>query len=259
MAVQLEDHGSVSVVTLDRPSRLNSLDLAALGELTDTLADVARGSSRVVVLSGAGSSFCAGLDLAVGLGASGTGSIEDTYQFMRVAVGVVLQLREMPQPVVAAVHGHAVGGGFAIAAMADLRVVAPDARFDAGFLRLGMSPGDLGLSWVLPRQVGTSVASRLFFGAGSWTADVALANGFAAYGSADPVGRALELAHEMSRMPRLALQQTKELMNLSLGLSGLRQHLEVELRTQIICSLTEDHAAAVREFRARKAAAVGRS
>lgn len=247
--VLVEHADQITIVTINRPRRLNALDLEAFARLERVFHDLASSPSRVVVLTGAGTSFCSGLDLDADFGPRGGGTIEGTYRFMRLATASVLMMREMPQPVIAAVRGHAVGGGFSLAALADVRIVAPDARFNGGFIRLGMSPGDLGLSWILPRQIGASTAAELFYSGGSLDADAAVRLGFASRVEDDPLGAALELARQIATAPQFAVQQTKEMVNASLSMSGLREHLELELRTQVICSMTAGHADAVSALR----------
>lgn len=257
--VLVERANDVAIVRLNRPERRNALDRPAVEALAAALADVAAGSSRVVVLAGAGPSFCAGLDLSTDFGGAGEKDIRAGHEFMRTAVQAVIALREMRQPVIAAVQGHAVGAGFSFAALADMRIVAPDARFNAGFVKLGMSAGDLGLSWVLPRQVGAGVAAQLFYSGGHWDAVDAVRVGFAPRIEDDALGAALELAHEIAALPAFAVQQTKELLNASLGVSGLREHLGLEMRTQVLCSVTDEHLAAVRRFRALRSGAAQES
>ena len=254
--VSVEHAGDVAIVTLDRPERRNALDRPAVEALAAALADVAASSSRVVVLAGAGPSFCAGLDLTTDFGGAGSKDFRAGHEFMSTAVRAVVALREMRQPVIAAVQGHAVGAGFSFAALADIRILAPDTRFNAGFVRLGMSAGDLGLSWVLPRQVGAGVAAELFYSGGQWGAVDAVRVGFATRIEEDALAAALELAHEIAAWPAFAVQQTKELLNASLGMSGLREHLGLEMRTQVLCSLSDEHLAAVRRFRASRSGAV---
>jgi enoyl-CoA hydratase len=246
--VIVERVDDVSIVTINRAHRRNALDLDAFEHLERAFDGVSRSSTRAVVLTGAGPSFCAGLDLDASFGNRSGGTVEGTFRFMRLATACILAMREMPQPVVAAVRGHAVGGGFSLAAMADVRVLAPDARFHAGFIRLGMSPGDLGLSWILPRQIGAARATELFFSAGSIDADDAVRLGFASRVVEDPLGDAIAVAREIAAAPPFGVQQTKEMVNASLAMSGLREHLELELRTQVVCSLTTGHTEAVEAF-----------
>jgi enoyl-CoA hydratase len=235
----------VAVVTLNRPDRRNAVNREMKHELFDALSALRWNQDcRVVVLTGAGSSFCSGADLERGIG---DGPV-DTFMNLRKSVAMVLLLREIPQPVIAAVRGHAVGGGFSIAAAADLRVAAPDARFHAPFTDLGMSAGDVGLSYLLPRLIGPAMAAELFYTGGVLDARRAHELGFVNHVVDDPLAIALDLADHLSRKSPMGLRQTKEMLNASLGLGALREHMELEMRTQVICSLTADHAEAKSAF-----------
>ena len=169
--VRVDVDGPVTTVTLDRPERLNAATGTMFEELRDALRTAGEDTGcRAVVLTGAGRSFCAGLDLEEGLGPD----LVEAGRRMRAGVAAIRLLREIPQPVVAAVDGHAVGAGFSLAAASDLRIAGPGAVFSAPFVRLGMSAGDLGLTWLLPRQIGSSHAAELFLTGGTLDADRAL-------------------------------------------------------------------------------------
>ena len=243
--VTVEAHDRVTVITLNRPERRNAFNREMKHEFYEALTALRWDTHcRVVVLTGQGSSFCSGADLVRGVG---DGPV-DTYANLRKSVAMVLQLREIPQPVIAAVRGHAVGGGFSIAAAADLRIAAPDARFHAPFTALGMSAGDVGLSYFLPRLIGPAAAAELFYTAGELDARRAHELGFVNRIAEDPLATALELGEDLSRRSPMGLRQTKEMLNGSLGIGALREHMELELRTQVICSLTDDHAEARSAF-----------
>jgi enoyl-CoA hydratase len=244
--VKVETRDRVSVVTLARPEQRNAFNAEMKQEFYDVFAALRWNQDvRVVVLTGEGSSFCSGADLARNLG---EGPV-DTFTNLRLSFTMVAQLREIPQPVIAAVRGHAVGGGFSIASAADLRVAAPDARFHAPFTRLGMSAGDVGLSFFLPRLIGPAAAAELFYTGGVLDAQRALELGFVNRIADDPLAVALSLARDLSEKAPMGLRQTKEMLNASLGLGALREHMELELRTQVICSLSSDHAEARAAFR----------
>lgn len=252
MEMTPERRGPVTILWLDRPEKLNAVDATDFVVLGERLRAIAADPDcRVVVLAGRGRSFCVGLDLHSGFGDPGPGRVPRTYADLRAGVEVVRLLREIPQPVVVAVQGHAVGAGFAFACAGDLRVAAPDAVFSAPFTRLGMTPGDLGLSWLLPRLVGVSVAAGLFYGGSSITGEEGLRHGLVNELAPDPVARAVELATEIAGRAPLAVRQAKELLNASL-LGGFREHLEIELRSQVLCSMTDDHAEAKAAFGERR-------
>ena len=239
-------HDGVGTVLLSRPGRLNAITHELLVELREAL--LALGGRRdvgAVVLAGAGRAFCAGLDLEHGLADPGlTDPVAAMQSGMEAGAGVTWAMRTIPQPVVAAVQGHAVGAGFAFAAAADVRVVAPDARFGAPFLQLGMTVGDFGLSWLLPRIVGQGRAAHLFLTGGTLDAEQALAWGLAAEVTEDPLAAATELATTLAGRPAYAVQASKRLMDAAHG-SSLRAHLDAEARAQTIGALSEDARAAM--------------
>jgi enoyl-CoA hydratase len=112
-----------------------------------------------------------------------------------------------------------------------------------------MSAGDVGLSFFLPRLIGPAAAAELFYTGGVLDARRAHELGFINRIADDPLAEALSLAHDLSEKAPMGLRQTKEMLNASLGLGALREHMELELRTQVICSLSEDHAEARAAFR----------
>ena len=155
----------VELVTLNRPERLNAIDVSLLDGLYAALARIARDEScAVVVLTGAGRGFCAGLDLK-GIGPSSVSAgLEGPAAGMRGQAyfgDAVATLRRLPQPVVAAINGPAYGGGLALANACDLRIAAESARFSTQAIRVGMSGGEMGTTYLLPRLVGAARAHEL--------------------------------------------------------------------------------------------------
>ncbi len=233
--VQVIIDGPVAHVRLHRPERLNALKESTFRELRDALRRVGDDDAcRAVVLSGAGRAFSAGLDIGAGLGPD----IPTIMGVLRLGVDTITLLRDIPQPVIAAVGGHAVGAGFALAAACDIRLASADAVFAAPFVTIGMSAGDLGLSWLLPRQIGVSAAARLFYTAGNLGADEALRLGLVSEipgSTEETVAAALELAAAIARQPALGVRETKSVLNSSVYGVGFRAHLEQELRAQALC------------------------
>ena len=150
----------VRTITLDRPDKLNAVNGALAASLVAALADAARDDAvRVVVLTGAGRAFCAGLDLSAPPELPTTTRAErlDPYAWVGEWVMAVVGCEK---PVIAAVNGAAAGAGFGLALACDIRLVAASARLTAGYVRRGLSP-DAGVSWFLPRHVGLSRASDI--------------------------------------------------------------------------------------------------
>jgi enoyl-CoA hydratase len=261
-AVEVERRGPVTVLTLHRPERLNALShglLRRLDELLDELMyDYAQ---RVVVLAGTGRAFCAGMDLkGQAEGATwvdGAGPTQTTYALQEAVGRLVVKLRDVPQPVVAAVHGVAAGGGLSLAAAADARVAEPGARFIASFVRLGTTGGDMGSSWFLPRIVGWEQATRILCTGREVGAEEALRIGLV--GEVVPEGtareRAVALAEEMCALSPFGLRQTKSLLNLSRDGLPLRHQVELENRAQVMATTTGDYLEGAQAFAERRAAA----
>lgn len=255
--VELRDD-AVGLIFFHRPEKLNALTAKTLEDLARVLRALGtREDCGAIVIAGVGPAFCAGMDLTDSGIAEGGDPARQLYTGMRHAVDSVLALREIPQPVIAAVRGLAVGGGFAMAAAADIRICSPDAAFIAPFLRLGVSIGDLGLSWMLPRLIGAGAAAEVFYTGKPLGAEDGYRLRLVQQVVDDPVQTATELAAQIASRPRLAVQMSKELLNASIGAGGLREHLELEMRSQVIGLMTEDHRAALRAFasRARDSAA----
>lgn len=238
--------GPVTVVSLARPGRLNALTAPLLTALRDELLRTGDNAAcRVVVLTGEGTSFCSGMDLDAGITDDSHGDpAQNGLAGLHAGVAVIVALREIRQPVIAAVRGNAVGAGFALAAACDLRIVAPDVRFSAPFVRLGVSAGDLGLSWFLPRIAGWGRAAEVFYRAAAVDAEAAVAAGLASEIADDPLARAVEVATEIGAQPGYGVAATKELLNATWS-SSLRDHLASEARAQVLGLLTDDHRAAL--------------
>ncbi|BDZ50360.1 enoyl-CoA hydratase [Frondihabitans sucicola] len=178
--LRLDRHeGDVSVLTLDRPERMNAVTHETFRALGEAARVVARDGSRALVLTGAGDrAFSAGYDLAELPGLLQT-TVQEFLDIEDTASGAVAAFHALPIPVVAAVNGAAAGGGLSLALAADFRLVADTASFSAAFARVGFSVGELGTSWMLSRLVGPGLAAELSFTGRSVSADEALRIGLA--------------------------------------------------------------------------------
>lgn len=246
----------IAVFTLNRPERLNALSLPMVEELHRALDELNRDlETRVLILTGMGRAFCAGTDLQEGLDwYEPVGKVQGRYRLQQRVAGLTLRLREIPQPVIAAVHGPASGGGFSLSVASDIRIADETARFNAAFVRIGASGGDLGISWLLPRIVGASGASELLYTGRFLDAAEAKAMGLVSrvVPEGQDVEAAVELAREIMQNSPFGIRMTKELLNMSLDTPGLRRHMEIENRTQILCALTEDFEESVRAFQDKR-------
>jgi enoyl-CoA hydratase len=160
-----EPEPGIGVVTLNRPSVLNAINMAMLAAFEDLFARLARSAARVVIVTGAGRGFCAGADLAAVADPGASSAFADPETFLRLVqeryAALIQGLRNLPQPVIAAVNGPAAGGGFCLALAADIRFASPEAYFTASFINIGLSGGELGSSYLLPRLVGLSRAADI--------------------------------------------------------------------------------------------------
>lgn len=252
---QCDNH--VAVIALNRPERLNAYTTDVAERIHELLDQIEKDLDiRAVVLHGTGRGFCAGLDMKEGMSAwpAERGPVQSRYTVQQRLAAIALRLREIPQPVVAAVHGPAVGGGLALAAACDIRVADTSARFQAAFVRLGLSGGDDGVTWFLPRIVGVSAAADILFRARFVESDEALALGLVS--QVVPAGQhvvtAMEIAHEIAANPPFGIRMTKTLLNHSLGVPSLRDQLEIENRTQVLAMFTEDFAEGVEAYAQRR-------
>lgn len=231
--VQIDVDAGVAHVRLDRPDKMNALDTAMFVAIAEAGEQVAADASvRAVVLSGEGRSFCSGLDFssfqamasgpsddgadaADGAGDEGGGAIfstDDRITHLGQQVAHVWQ--EVPVPVIAAVHGVALGGGCQIALGADLRICTADARFSVLEIKWGLIP-DMTGTWMLPRLVGLDVAKELTFTGRMVEGTEAVRLGLATRVADDPKAAALELAHEIAGKSPDAVRAAKRLLNAS--------------------------------------------
>jgi enoyl-CoA hydratase len=245
----------VTLLTMNRPDRLNAMNAALVSALHDALDAVAEDQScRVVVLTGAGRAFCAGLDLG-GYGpppgaSSSEGRAQAGLRVQQHIASLVPKMRALRQPIVAAVNGAASGGGLALALASDVRVAAASARFNVAFVRIGLSGCDIGVSWLLPRLVGASRAFELLLTGRLIDATEADRIGLVSRVVEDGtvVDAALAVAGEIAANSPFGVWMTKEVMWSNLEVPSLQAGIDLENRTQILSSFTDDHAEAVAAF-----------
>ncbi|MFI0711559.1 enoyl-CoA hydratase family protein [Streptomyces inhibens] len=234
----------IATVTLARPEKLNALTFEAYADLRDLLAEVSRERSvRALVLAGEGRGFCSGGDVEEIIGATlgmDTGQLLD---FNRMTGQVVRALRECPFPVIAAVHGVAAGAGAVLALAADFRVADPSARFAFLFTRVGLSGGDMGAAYLLPRVIGLGHATRVLMLGDAVRAPEAerlgLISELAEEGRADEAAAAL--ARRLAEGPALAHAQTKALLTAELDMP-LAAAVEMDAATQALLMNSADYA-----------------
>ncbi|MFE9254239.1 enoyl-CoA hydratase family protein [Streptomyces sp. NPDC006879] len=233
----------VATVTLPRPDKLNALTFGAYADLRDLLAELSRERSvRALVLAGEGRGFCSGGDVDEIIGATLAMDTAQLLDFNRMTGQVVRAVRECPFPVIAAVHGVAAGAGAVLALAADFRIADPTARFAFLFTRVGLSGGDMGAAYLLPRIVGLGHATRLLMlgePVGAAEAErVGLLSELVDEGKAG--ARAVELAARLAAGPALAHAQTKALLTAELDMP-LAAAVEMDAATQALLMNGEDY------------------
>jgi enoyl-CoA hydratase len=241
------------VLQLNRPKQLNAINEVMRTELTDTLAAIAADASvNVVVLTGTGRGFCSGIDMRD----FGSGTVEasdpaiDRLRFQEAMAALPQAIWNLPQPVIAAVNGPCVGAGFALCLASDIRICSTAATFGNGAILLGLSGAEMGMSYHLPRIVGTSVAADWMLTGRTVTAAEADRRGLVSE-LVEPDrlgGRALELASGIAALSPLGVRLTKRALQVNTDAAGLSPAIELENRNQVLSHATDEAAARRRKW-----------
>ena len=255
--IEVTREGHLTWLVLNRPDALNALSTRLVDELREFFAGLSRDrETRVVVVRGRGRAFCAGLDLKEDRSDLRNAGVTGSLRNQRHIAELALLMRHAPQPIIAAVHGAAAGGGCANALAADVRIAADTARMNAAFIRLGLSACDVGVSYFLPRGVGASVASELLLTGDFIDAQRALATGLVsrvvAEGELESAAR--EMAGRMLRNSPLALRLTKECLAVNVDAGSLEAAIALEDRNQVIAASSRDFREGVAAFLGKRPA-----
>jgi 2-(1,2-epoxy-1,2-dihydrophenyl)acetyl-CoA isomerase len=250
--VVVERHEAVLEIVLNRPTMLNAANRELIGELAGAVAEAGRDpASRVVLLRGVGSHFCAGGDITM-FGELISLEPEDREKALHAIVGMLhpmlIALRHMPKPVIAAVQGAAAGFGLSLVLAADLALAAEDAVFASGYIHLGTNP-DGGMTMTLPRMVGLKRAAELMFLGDRLDARRALELGLVnrVVPSAALEAEAMALAERLAEGPAYAYGRTKALLQATLG-DAFDAQLRRETESFASCAATEEFVEGVRAF-----------
>lgn len=247
----------VTQILLNRPDRLNAMTHDLVGDLHDALDTVhADHDCRAVIITGAGRGFCAGLDL------KGFGQVPGTEEHGRPQQGMAVQqfiaslvphMRSVRQPIISAINGAATGGGLAVALASDVRICGASAKFGTAFVRLGISGCDIGVSWLLPRLIGASRAWELMLTGRVFDAAEADKLGLVTrvVGDDQLLDEALAVAGLIAANSPMGVWMTKEVMWSNLEVGSLQAGIDMENRTQILTSQTEDSRQAMASFLSR--------
>jgi enoyl-CoA hydratase len=252
-------HAGVARITLNRPDRLNAMNSELIEGLLDGLDAVDHDNDiRTVVLTGAGRGFCAGADLG-GYGdvphTDGLGHVPTIMHHQQRIVSVVTRMRRVRKPIIAAVNGPAAGGGLALVLASDVRIAAATARFNAAFVRIGISGCDISTSWLLPRIVGAGTAHLLMLTGRLIDADEAHRVGLVTEVVPDEqlLDSAYALADEIAANSPFGVWMTKEVMWSALEIGSQQAAIDLENRTQVLASQTADSTEAINAFREKRA------
>jgi enoyl-CoA hydratase len=234
----------VALVTLNRPERMNAMAFDVMIPLRQELERLSLDNSvRVVILTGAGHGFCSGADLEdPGMVPNIDGLTLPTIALrsMELLDDVILAVRRMHQPVIAAINGAAIGGGFCLSLATDIRIAAQSAYFRAAGINNGLTAAELGISYLLPRAIGTSRAAEIMLTGRDVDADEADRIGLVSAVAADE--KLLETAYEMAEriigFSRVGIELTKRALKMSLDASSLTAHMDHEGTTQLFVRLT---------------------
>jgi enoyl-CoA hydratase len=255
--ISLEQLGDgVSVIRLARPQARNALTLAMMRELRALLAEIANDQHcRVLLLAAEGDGFCAGLDLKQALqGEEAPQHPSEWMALQELFAGTIAMLRALPQPIVAAIQGAAVGAGFGIALAADVRVTAITAKFLVGAVKVGLSAGECGISYHLPRLIGAGRAFEIMLTGREVAAQEAFTIGLstALVPTDDLFTTALATARSIASNSNYSIKHTKQVMWSNLNATDLSAALKLENHVQVIGLLTNDFHEAALAFAAKR-------
>jgi enoyl-CoA hydratase/carnithine racemase len=244
----------IAVATLNRPERMNAMTNTMFREFEELAFHLnLEDDLRVLIITGEGRAFCAGFDLDAAEGLSSMTPIEFLDQQELAARGLVA-IRNMRIPVIAAVNGAAAGGGLSLSLAADIRLGSPAARFNAAFVRIGLSAGDLGASWLLTRIIGPGRAAEFAYTAG--LIDAAEAERMGLLNRVVPaeslLDEAIAMAEKICENSPAGVQLSKRALQANMEVTSYAAALELENRGQALLTQSEDMREALAAFRDKR-------
>lgn len=243
----------VAQLTLNRPEALNAVTYSLARRIGDVVAELSSDENcRVIIITGSGRAFCAGADLkrspqqASSMQASGDKETMGDDYFR-----VIQEIRNSPAPVIAAVNGLSVGFGMAMTLAADIRVVSPQASFAVGAIKIGLTAGESGISWHLPRLIGMSAAMEMMLTGRTVHSEEAASIGLG-QAAEDSVAKALDIASDIVGNSPIAVSMTKELAWMNLE-ETFERAMELEAQAQYKTNKTQDFKEAIAAFLEKRA------
>ena len=240
----------VATVTLNRPERKNPLTFESYAELRDTFHRLQYAEDvRAVVLTGEGGNFCSGGDVHEIIGPLIRMKMDELLTFTRMTGNLVKEMRNCPQPIIAAVDGISAGAGAILPMASDLRYGTPEARTAFLFVRVGLAGCDMGACAILPRIIGQGRASELLYTGRAMSAEEGLAWGYfnELVAKERLLARAQEMARALAEGPAFAHAMTKKCLHQEWN-QTIEQALETEAEAQAICMQTQDYERAYDAF-----------
>lgn len=229
-------------LSLNRPDSYNAVNHLMMEELEDfwkeRLYDL---DTVVVILTGNGEKgFCAGLDMKEIATTASKMSSPEFYRFQARLARINLHMRRAPQPIISAVHGAAAGQGFSFVLSSDIRIISPDAKFNAAYINIGLGGADMACSYLLPRMIGAGRAYEFMYTGNFMTSEEAMSLGLVTkIVERDKLfDTALEYAKIMMTKNHMALRLTKEAINMNIDAGGMEQALNIEDRNQTLLAIS---------------------
>ncbi|NMO02274.1 enoyl-CoA hydratase/isomerase family protein [Gordonia sp. TBRC 11910] len=250
-----EAEPGVGVLAMNRPERMNSQTVEMFGEYLAAGRALRDSGLRALIVTGSGDrAFCAGFDLDEIHVITEMG-VRDFLKFQETATGGIQSIRHLPFPVIAAVHGPATGGGFALALAADIRLAAPTMKMSAAFVKVGLSIGELGTSYNLARLVGPARAAEIGFTARIVHADEALRIGLVnrIVDSDSLLDEALAMARQIAQNSPGGVRMSKRAIQRNGEIGSYEAALELENRGQALLTRTDDMPEALAAYTEKRA------
>ena len=240
-------HPHVTLVTLNRPERMNAMAFDVMIPFREALEEVSvDNDTRVVVITGAGGAFCSGADLEdSGIVPNIAGLTRTTIarRALELLDDVIVAVRKMHQPVIAAINGPAIGGGFCLSLAADIRIASRTALFRAAGINNGLTATELGISYFLPRAIGSSRAFEIMLSGRDVGADEAERIGLVSrlVEGDDLLSACYDLADRIIGYSRAGVESTKRMLWAGLEAGSLYAHMDHEAHAQLYVRLTTEN------------------
>ena len=244
----------IVLMTLNRPETYNAMNNTMFREFEELAWDVDEDDDvRVLILTGSGKAFCSGFDLKDADDLPNLGALGMLDQ-QELAARALLALRSIRIPLIAAVNGPAAGGGMSLALAADIRLSSETGRFNAAFVKIGLSAGDLGVSWLLTRLIGPGHAAEIAYTGRQVNADEALRLGMVSSVHPDDelLSASIKLAQEIAANSPTGVQLSKRALQTNMEAASYAGALELENRGQALLTRTQDMSEALAAFKEKR-------